>query len=105
MGWIYLGLASVFEVIFAVSMKQSEGFTRLFPSVLTGIAVICGIFFLTLAMKTLPVSVAYPVWTSVGTLGTVLLGFLMFGEALTPLKLLSATAIVIGVAGLKLSSG
>jgi quaternary ammonium compound-resistance protein SugE len=102
--WIYLSLAAAFEVMFAMSMKYSEGFTRLWPSVLTAIGVIGGIGFLTLAMKTMPVSVAYPIWTAVGTLGTVTLGFLLLGESLTPLKALSALAIVAGVAGLKVAS-
>lgn len=104
MAWIYLALAAVFEVIFAMSMKYSDGFTRFWPSVVTVIGVIGGIGFLTLALKTLPVSVAYPVWTAVGTLGTVSLGFVLLGESLTPLKVLSALAIVAGVAGLKISS-
>jgi quaternary ammonium compound-resistance protein SugE len=102
--WIYLSLAAAFEVMFAMSMKYSEGFTRLWPSILTVIGVIGGIGFLTLAMKTMPVSVAYPIWTAVGTLGTVTLGFLLLGESLTPLKALSAFAIVAGVAGLKVAS-
>ena len=102
--WIYLSLAAAFEVMFAMSMKYSEGFTRFWPSVATAVGVVGGIGFLTLAMKTMPVSVAYPIWTAVGTLGTVTLGFLMLGESLTPLKVLSALAIVAGVAGLKVAS-
>ncbi len=105
MGWVYLGLAAVFEVIFAISMKQAQGFTRLYPTIVTAVAVVGGIGFLTLALKTLPVSVAYPIWTAIGTLGTVLLGYVMFGESLTLLKILSATAIIAGVVGLKLSAG
>ena len=70
-----------------------------------GVAVIGGITFLTLAMKTLPVSVAYPIWTAIGTLGTVTLGFALLGEPLTFLKVVSALAIVAGVAGLKIAAG
>lgn len=103
MAWIYLALAAVFEVIFAMSMKYSEGFTRPLASLVTVVGVIGGLGFLTLALKTLPVSVAYPIWTAVGTLGTVTLGYLMLGEALTPLKIASAGLIVAGVAGLKMS--
>jgi quaternary ammonium compound-resistance protein SugE len=102
--WIYLSLAAAFEVMFAMSMKYSEGFTRFWPSVATAVGVVGGIGFLTLAMKTMPVSVAYPIWTAVGTLGTVTLGWLLLGESLTPLKALSALAIVAGVAGLKVAS-
>ncbi len=102
--WLYLALAAVFEVTFAMSMKYSEGFTRLLPTVVTAVAVVAGITFLTLAMRTLPVSVAYPIWTAVGTLGTVALGYLFLGEALTPLKIASVILIVLGVAGLKVAA-
>jgi quaternary ammonium compound-resistance protein SugE len=105
MAWIYLGLAAAFEVTFAMGMKYADGFTKPLPTAITIVAVIGGITFLTLAMKTLPVSVAYPIWTAVGTLGTVALGFAFLGEALTPLKVASALAIVAGVAGLKVASG
>lgn len=104
MAWVYLVAAAVFEIIFALSMKYTEGFTRLAPTVVTVFGVAGGIGFLTLAMKTLPVSVAYPIWTAAGTLGTVVLGFFLFGEALTLLKIISAVAIVCGVAGLKMAS-
>lgn len=104
MAWIYLALAAFFEVVFAMSMKYAEGFTRPLPTLITAVAVVFGIMFLTLAMKTLPVSVAYPIWTAVCTLGTVILGFVLLGEALTPLKILSVLAIIAGVAGLKVST-
>ncbi|MDQ0474512.1 DMT family transporter [Labrys wisconsinensis] len=104
MAWIYLAVAAGFEVMFAMSMKYAEGFTRLGPTVVTVVATIGGIGFLTLAMRTLPVSVAYPIWTAVGTLGTVVLGFLLLDEPLTPAKLVSALAIVAGVAGLKIAA-
>lgn len=102
--WLYLALAAVFEVTFAMSMKYSEGFTRILPTVVTVVAVVGGITFLTLAMRTLPVSVAYPIWTAVGTLGTVALGYLFLGEVLTPLKTASVLLIVVGVAGLKVAA-
>lgn len=105
MAWVYLALAAVFEVTFAMSMKYADGFTNLRASVITAVAVVAGIGFLTLALRDLPVSVAYPIWTAVGTLGTVALGYVLLGEALTPLKVLSALAIVAGVAGLKMSAG
>lgn len=104
MAWVYLAAAAVFEIIFAMSMKYADGFTRLAPTVVTVIATMGGIGFLTLAMKTLPVSVAYPIWTAVGTLGTVILGFVLLNEPLSPLKLVSALAITGGVAGLKMTS-
>ncbi|MCG8909985.1 MULTISPECIES: DMT family transporter [Pseudomonas] len=101
MAWTMLMVAAVFEVMFAVSMKYAEGFTRPLPTVVTVLAVIGGIFFLTLAMRQLPVSIAYPVWTAIGTLGTVFFGFLLLGEALTLTKLASVALIVAGVAGLR----
>lgn len=104
MAWIYLAAAALFEIAFALGMKYSHGFTRLTPSILTAIAVIGGIGFLTLALKELPVSVAYPIWTAVGTLGTVVFGFVLLGEALTVAKIVSALAIVGGVAGLKIAA-
>ncbi|WEJ73515.1 multidrug efflux SMR transporter [Pseudomonas sp. PSE14] len=101
MAWAMLMVAAVFEVMFAVSMKYAEGFTRPLPTVVTVLAVIGGIFFLTLAMRQLPVSIAYPIWTAIGTLGTVMFGFLLLGEALTLTKLLSVALIIAGVAGLR----
>jgi len=99
--WTYLAIAAIFEVLFAIGMKYSDGFTRLWPSVLTVISIIAGLGFLALAMKSLPVSVAYPVWTAVGTIGTVIFGAIMLGETLSLSKILSVATIVIGVAGLK----
>ncbi|WP_026363246.1 multidrug efflux SMR transporter [Methylopila sp. M107] len=104
MAWLYLAAAAVFEIVFALGMKYSQGFTKLGPSVLTAVAVAGGLGFLGLALKDLPVSVAYPIWTAVGTLGTVVFGFALLGEALTLAKVLSAVAIVGGVAGLKIAS-
>ena len=101
MAWAMLMVAAVFEVMFAVSMKYAEGFTRPLPTVVTVLAVIGGTFFLTLAMRQLPVSIAYPIWTAIGTLGTVFFGFLLLGEALTLTKLASVALIIAGVAGLR----
>ncbi|MGC1259589.1 multidrug efflux SMR transporter [Jannaschia helgolandensis] len=105
MAWIYLALAAVFEVAFAVSMKMSDGLTRTGPTVVTIISVIVGLWLLALAMRDLPVSVAYPIWTALGAIGTIVLGWLWLGEALTPLKVVSVALIVAGVAGLKVSAG
>lgn len=105
MAWVYLAAAAAFEIVFALGTKYSDGFTRLGPTALTGAAVVFGVSFLTLAMKDLPVSVAYPVWTAVGTLGTLVFGFLLLGEALSVGKIVSALAIVAGVAGLKIAAG
>ena len=103
MAWVYLAIAAAFEIVFALGMKYSEGFTRLVPTALTVLAAIGGIGFLTFALKDLPVSVAYPTWTAVGTLGTVAFGYGLLDETLTVGKAVSALAIVAGVAGLKAS--
>lgn len=100
-GWIFLMLAAGFEVLFAMAMKYAEGFTRLLLSALVVVAASAGIYCLTLALRELPVSIAYPIWTGIGTLGTVLLGALLLGEALTPVKLISVALIVVGIAGLR----
>jgi quaternary ammonium compound-resistance protein SugE len=102
--WTYLLIAAAFEVAFATSMKASAGFTRLGPSLVTIVAVIGGIGFLTLALRELPVSVGYPVWTGIGAVGTLVLGAVLFGESLTPVRLVSVALIVAGVAGLRAST-
>lgn len=101
MAWFHLLVAAAFEVAFAMGMKLSNGFGRLWPSLLTVVAAIGGIYFLTLALRELPVSVAYPIWTAIGSLGTVFLGVLLLGESLTAVKLVSVGLIVAGVAGLE----
>ncbi len=101
MAWFHLLVAAAFEVAFAMGMKFSNGFSRLWPSLLTVVAAIGGIYFLTLALRELPVSVAYPIWTAIGSLGTVFLGVLLLDESLTAVKLVSVGLIVAGVAGLK----
>lgn len=100
MAWVCLAAAAVFEVVFALAMKYADGFTRPWPTAVVIVGAIGGVGLLTLAMKTLPVSIAYPIWTGVGTLGTVVLGFVLLGEPLTALKIVSALAIVAGVTGL-----
>jgi len=101
MAWVFLLVAAGFEVAFAMGMKYAEGFTRFWPSLITVVAAVGGIGFLTLSMRELPVSVAYPIWTAIGSLGTVLLGFVLLGESLTLMKIVSVGLIVAGVSGLK----
>jgi quaternary ammonium compound-resistance protein SugE len=103
--WIYLGLAAVFEIVFAASMKASDGFTKLIPSIVTVVGVIGGIGFLTFALKDIPVSIAYPIWTGIGALGTVAIGYFYFGESMNLLKGLSILMIVGGIIGLRASLG
>lgn len=102
--WLFLVLAAGFEIVFALAMKASEGFSRLVPSVLTLVAGGISVVFLTMAMKSMPVSLAYPAWTAMGTLGAVILGAALFGEPLGLGKILATAALVGGVAGLQISS-
>ena len=103
MAWLFLGIAALFEILFAISMKLSNGFTNLTATVATAVGVVLGIGFLTLAMKSLPVSVAYPIWTGLGTLGTVILGVMLFGEQIGLIKIAAVLAILSGVAVLKVT--
>ncbi|MCK2217276.1 multidrug efflux SMR transporter [Actinomadura sp. ATCC 31491] len=103
MAWVHLLIAAVFEVVFALATNATEGFTRLWPSLLTIAAAAGGIFFLSLALRTLDVGVGYTVWTGIGSVGTVLLGAVIFGEEFTPGRALAFVLIIGGVLGLKLA--
>lgn len=105
MAWIALALAGLFEIGWAVGLKHTEGFTRLWPSVWTLAAMTASIVLLGVALKTLPLGTAYAVWTGIGTVGTVVLGMLLFGEPAGAARLLCIAAIVGGIAGLKLLHG
>lgn len=102
MAWLVLLVAGLLEVGWAVGLKYSEGFTRLVPSVLTATALIASMGLLALALRTLPLGTAYAVWTGIGTIGTALLGMVLFKEPATVARLLCISLIVIGIVGLKL---
>ena len=101
MTYAILLLAGLFEVAWAIGMKYSEGFTRLWPSVWTLIAMVISVWLLGYAMKSLPVGTAYAVWTGVGAVGTAILGIFLFGEPATLLRLSCIGLIVAGIMGLK----
>ncbi|MEU1209499.1 multidrug efflux SMR transporter [Nocardia sp. NPDC005825] len=103
MAWVYLLIASVFEIVFALATNATHGFTVLGPSLLTAAAAAGGIFFLSLALKSLDVGVGYTVWTGIGSVGTVLFGAVVFGEEFTPAKVLAFVLIIGGVLGLKIA--
>lgn len=105
MAWGYLLIAAVFEVAFALGTNATKGFTRLWPSVFTLIAAAAGIFTLSLALRTLDVGVGYTVWTGIGSIGTVVLGALIYHEKITLPKLLSFAAIIAGAITLRLAAG
>ena len=102
MAWVYLFIAGLFEVGWAIGLKYTEGFSRLLPSILTVGAMILSLALLGLALKTLPVGTAYAVWTGVGAVGTAALGIYLFGEPATAARLGSIGLIVAGIVGLKL---
>ncbi len=102
MAWIVLVVAGVFEVAWAIGLKTTDGFTRLWPSVGTVAAMIVSVVLLGWSMKTLPVGTAYAVWTGIGAVGTVILGIALFGEAATLARLACVGLIVAGIVGLKL---
>lgn len=102
MNWAILVLAGLLEVCWAVGLKYSEGFSRLWPSVATVTAMIASLALLGIAVKTLPLGTAYAVWTGIGTVGTVVVGIFLFGEAASLLRLLCVSLILFGMIGLKL---
>lgn len=102
MSWIYLVLAGLTEIGWAVGLKYTDGWSRLWPSVATGLLMIVSFVFLSLAIKTLPIGTAYAVWTGIGAAGTAIAGIFLFGEPRDALRILSIALIVAGVAGLRL---
>jgi quaternary ammonium compound-resistance protein SugE len=102
--WVILFIAGLCEVGWAIGLKYTEGFTRLWPSVGTVVAMIASIWLLGIAMKTLPVGTAYSVWVGVGAVGTVALGIVLLGEAANAARLISVAFIVAGIVGLKLAT-
>lgn len=104
MAWVYLFFAGLFEVGWAIGLKYADGFSKLWPSVWTIIAMIVSFWLLAAALRTLPVGTAYAVWTGIGAVGTAILGIVLFGESREVLRLLSILLIVAGIAGLKLTT-
>ncbi len=104
MAWIYLFIAGLLEVVWAYTMKQSEGFTKLTPSAITIVAMIASFGLLAYAMRTLPLGTAYTIWTGIGAVGAFIVGVTVLGEALTPMRILAAVLIVSGLVLMKLSA-
>lgn len=105
MSWILLFVAGLLEVAWAAGLKSSDGFTRLWPSVFTIVTAVGSFVLLAMAMRQLPLGTAYAVWTGIGAVGAFIFGIVMMGEALTIARVASAALIVVGLVGLKLSSG
>ncbi|MGV8894806.1 MAG: quaternary ammonium compound efflux SMR transporter SugE [Burkholderiaceae bacterium] len=104
MAWVILILAGLFEIGWAIGLKYTEGFTRLWPSVGTAVAMLISLGLLGIALKSLPLGTAYAVWVGVGAVGTVILGIVLLDEPASPAKLISVTLIITGIIGLKLAT-
>jgi len=105
MPWIYLMIAGLLEVVWAIGLKYTEGFTRLWPSVITASAMVASIILLGMAVKSLPIGTAYAIWTGIGAVGAVILGIVLFGDSASPLRLACVGLVVLGMLGLKLTGG
>ncbi|HRH95275.1 MAG TPA: quaternary ammonium compound efflux SMR transporter SugE [Prosthecobacter sp.] len=104
MPWFHLIIAGLLEVAWAIGLKQTDGWTRLWPSVITALLMIASFFFLSLALRSLPIGTAYAIWTGIGAVGTALIGIFVFGEPRTAARLVCIVLIVAGIVGLKLAS-
>ncbi|WP_020699465.1 quaternary ammonium compound efflux SMR transporter SugE [Reyranella massiliensis] len=104
MAWLILFIAGLCEIGWAIGLKYTDGFSRLVPSVLTGVAMLVSIVLLGIALKTLPVGTGYAVWTGIGAVGTAILGIFLFGESTDIARLASIGLIVAGIIGLKFTS-
>ena len=104
MAWLYLFSAGILEVVWAFTMKQSDGFSRPGPTAITIVTMIGSFALLSLAMRTLPLGTAYTIWTGIGAVGAFIVGVAVLGEALTPMRIAAAVLIVSGLVMMKLSA-
>ncbi|MCX8057543.1 MAG: quaternary ammonium compound efflux SMR transporter SugE [Ignavibacteria bacterium] len=101
MNWIFLIVAGLFEIAWAIGLKYTDGFTKLFPSIFTIVAMIISLVLLSYSVKNIPIGTAYAVWTGIGAAGTAILGIYLFNESKEPLRIFFIILIVIGIVGLK----
>ncbi|AGN86823.1 MULTISPECIES: quaternary ammonium compound efflux SMR transporter SugE [Enterobacteriaceae] len=104
MSWLILLIAGLLEVVWAIGLKYTHGFTRLMPSLITVTAMVASVVLLSWAMKTLPVGTAYAIWTGIGAVGAAVAGIVLLGESASVARILSLCLIVAGIIGLKLSA-
>lgn len=104
MNWLYLAIAGLLEIAWAIGLKYTEGWTKLVPSIITALLMIASFYFLSLAIKTLPIGTAYAVWTGIGTVGAAILGMFMFDEPRDAVRVICILLIIAGIAGLKITS-
>ena len=102
MAWLWLTLAGLLEIVWAVGLKYTDGFTRPVPSTVTIVAMIGSVYFLAIAVRTIPIGTGYAVWTGIGAVGVAILGMILFDEPRTFLRIAAILLIVAGIAGLKL---
>jgi quaternary ammonium compound-resistance protein SugE len=104
MPWIYLIVAGVFEICWAVGLKYTEGFSRLWPGVFTIATMLASVWFLAEALKTIPIGTGYAIWTGIGAAGTAILGIILFSESAALPRMISIALIILGIIGLKLTA-
>ena len=104
MAWVWLTIAGMLEVVWAIGLKYTDGFTRLWPSVITASAMVASVYCLALAVRTIPIGTGYAVWTGIGAVGVAILGMILFNEPRDLLRIGSILLIVAGIAGLKVLS-
>lgn len=104
MAWLMLLVAGIFEVVWAVAMKQSEGFTRLMPTLVTLAGMVVSFVLLSAAMRTIPLGTAYTIWTGIGAVGAFLVGITVLGEQVSAMRVIAAVLIVSGLVLMKLSA-
>ncbi|KXG11177.1 quaternary ammonium compound efflux SMR transporter SugE [Anoxybacillus rupiensis] len=105
MAWIYLIIAGLFEIVWAIALKYTFGFTRMIPSIITIAGMLVSFYFLSLGIKMLPIGTAYAIWTGIGAAGTVIAGILFFNEPVTILRVVFLLLLLVGLIGLKFTSG
>lgn len=103
LSWIFLLLAGFFEICFTIALKYSQGFTKIWPSIITVVFIVLSFFAVSQAMKTIPIGTAYAVWAGIGAVGTVISGIVLFGDSYHIVRLISISLIIIGIVGLKLA--
>lgn len=104
MAWTYLLIAGLLEMVWAVGLKYTDGWTRFWPSVITLAAMVVSMYCLALAVRVIPVGTGYAIWTGIGAVGTAILGMVLFAESAAPARLVCVALIVLGILGLKLTS-
>lgn len=104
MSWVYLFIAGIFEIVWAIALKYSNGFKNLIPSIVTVIGMIISFGFLSISLKNLSVGTAYAIWTGIGAVGTVIMGVILFKDIISPIKILFLIMIIGGIIGLKFTS-